>query len=47
MLALRQYPQGGAGRARRSVIAGLIRNPEGRGAGANNTTPSRHCGLDP
>ena len=31
----------------RHVIADLIRNPEGRGAGANNTTPSRHCGLDP
>ena len=38
ILALRQYPQGGG--TRRSVIADLIRNPEGQGSGGNKTTPT-------
>ena len=45
ILALRQYPQGRDGRAHHTVIADLIRNPEGRQVGAGeqdntNTAPS-------
>ena len=34
ILASRQYPQGGDGRARQTVIADLIRNPEVKGRAA-------------